>query len=66
MKKKKIAISKKTIIDMIKAKDRGQLQNYTFRLPEALIADFKRECERNDVSMASALLELIKVFVSKK
>ena len=66
MKKKKIAISKKTIIDMIKAKDRGQLQNYTFRLPEALMADFKRECERNDVSMASALLELIKVFVSKK
>jgi hypothetical protein len=52
------------IIKNIKKKQASEAKsNYTFRLNEELMVDFKLNCERNDVSMASMVEEAIRILV---
>jgi hypothetical protein len=51
------------IIRRIKEREKAEERaNYTFRLPQRLIDAFKAKCEREGVSMASAIIELIEDF----
>lgn len=48
-----------------KLKDREAKEakmNYTFRLTVALMDQFRSKCEKNDVSMASVVEEMIRHF----
>lgn len=57
-------INPEKMIKKIKKKQAAEIKsNYTFRLNDALMADFKHNCERNDVSMASMIEEAIRIMV---
>lgn len=57
-------INPEKMIKEIKKRQASEAKsNYTFRLNDELMADFKHNCERNDVSMASMVEEAIRILV---
>lgn len=57
--------SPKELIKRIKDKAKSEEKaNYTFRFTSTLMVDFKTKCEKNEVSMASILEEMIRDFVT--
>ena len=57
-------INPEKMIKKIKKKQASEAKsNYTFRLNDELMADFKYNCERNEVSMASMVEEAIRIKV---
>lgn len=56
----------KKIIERVKKKNTPEKRVFTFRLREALIEDFRAACERDRVSTADVLEELIRDFIGDK
>lgn len=51
------------IIESVKKQERlNSRKNFTFRLKESLIEDFKKKCAERNVSMTSVLEELLNHF----
>lgn len=57
-------INSDELIRRIRARDQGERQNITFRLPESLLEAFRKKCEKEKVSLVHVVEELMKAFLS--
>lgn len=57
-------IDSKEVLERIRRRQAANSKsNYTYRLPDQIMRDFKKKCEKEGVSMTSVLEELIEEFL---
>jgi hypothetical protein len=54
----------KGLVDKLKAGERGEKENITFRLSKRVVCDFKKACEKEKVKPGATVEELMLLFIA--